>query len=297
MNVWMADWERFEVRLNRGQGVSLHPENHSIPESWFSQRMIDYDFWFVTNGQEKLIDKLGNEHEMRRGTALFFLPHSHWSCQPCPPPAKPLQLVYFHFDLVDRQTGKPVNRAWMEDFPTIFHCHEIEYIETTCRRILQLGFLWKKEKNYRASPAWKLAGDMLKTLIRDVVLQDRMLKDQVGMRIKSSRYQDLLDLMSRVNDSPANYASVEEMAASLHMSTDHLTRQFRRLFGKSPVEALIESRIDRAKTLLGGTGLSIADVAENLGYGSVHYFSRQFKDRVGKSPLQYRQDRGFRSEG
>lgn len=284
----MSDWDRFEVRLKPSQGVSLHPVNHSIPVAWFHQHLTDYDFWFITNGQEKLIDQFGREYAMRRGVGLLFQPNSIWSCQPEPPPAKPLQLAYFHFDIIDRETGKKVERELMEDFPTVFHCHEVHFVEATCRRILQLGYLWKKEKRYERSPAYRLACDLLKILIRDVVMQDQVLGEEQGVKLGSSRYGDLMALMSNLNDDPRRYESVEAMAKELHMSSDHMGRQFKQIFGKSPIEALIESRIARAQNLLAGTEMSVAEIAEEVGYENVHYFSRQFKEKNGKSPLSYR---------
>lgn len=284
----MNHWDRLDIRLNRSQGVSLHPVNHSIPEAWFRQHLTDYDFWFVTNGQEKLLDKWGKEYALRRGVALLFQPNSIWSCQPEPPPAKPLQLAFFHFDILDRETGKSVRREVMRDYPTIFHCHEVHFVEATCRRILQLGYLWKKEKHYELSPAYRLACDLLKMLIRDVILQDQVLNEEEGVGMGGSRYGDLMALMSNLNDDPRRYESVEEMAREIHMSPDHMGRQFKLIFGKSPIEALIESRIERARNLLAGTELSVAQIADEVGYDTVHYFSRQFKEKTGKSPLAYR---------
>ena len=47
-------------------------------------------------------------------------------------------------------------------------------------------------------------------------------------------------------------------------------------------------RIERAKILLAVTDKSITDIAEAVGFGSVHYFSRFFKDKEKLTPNDYR---------
>ena len=47
-------------------------------------------------------------------------------------------------------------------------------------------------------------------------------------------------------------------------------------------------KIERAKILIKEGELSISDIAELLGYASIHYFSRVFKLKVGMSPTEYK---------
>jgi transcriptional regulator GlxA family with amidase domain len=47
-------------------------------------------------------------------------------------------------------------------------------------------------------------------------------------------------------------------------------------------------RIERAKTLLRRSEKSITEIAYETGFGSIHYFSRYFKESVGITPNEYR---------
>ena len=48
--------------------------------------------------------------------------------------------------------------------------------------------------------------------------------------------------------------------------------------------------IEKAKSLLLGSNLSVEAVATAVGYSNLYYFSNSFKAHTGKSPSQYRKD-------
>jgi AraC-like DNA-binding protein len=68
--------------------------------------------------------------------------------------------------------------------------------------------------------------------------------------------------------------------------------KFRKLFkestGESPNQYHLNLRLDKAKELLHTTNLNVTEVAYNLGFESVFYFSKLFKKKNGVSPKSYR---------
>jgi transcriptional regulator GlxA family with amidase domain len=48
-------------------------------------------------------------------------------------------------------------------------------------------------------------------------------------------------------------------------------------------------RIERARSLLKHSRLSVQDISDTLGYPSIHAFSRAFKNKEGRSPSAYRE--------
>ena len=85
------------------------------------------------------------------------------------------------------------------------------------------------------------------------------------------------------------HISIEEIAASLFITPEHLARRFVRRYGISPKNYLISKRIDAAKKLLCETDASIFEIANSVGYDDQLYFSRIFKTKVGVSPSAYRE--------
>lgn len=47
-------------------------------------------------------------------------------------------------------------------------------------------------------------------------------------------------------------------------------------------------RMEKARELLKGTNMKISDICEQVGYGSVSYFCRSFRNEYGVTPEQYR---------
>ncbi|WP_426333870.1 AraC family transcriptional regulator [Paenibacillus silvae] len=82
--------------------------------------------------------------------------------------------------------------------------------------------------------------------------------------------------------------TAEKLASRYHCSTSYLSRLFRSQIGLGPIEYLIHVRVHRAKQLLLKSGAKIQDIASQVGYADVYYFSRLFKKYTGHSPLRYR---------
>jgi iron complex transport system substrate-binding protein len=85
--------------------------------------------------------------------------------------------------------------------------------------------------------------------------------------------------------------SMETMASLFHYSTHYLSRVFKRKFGCSPIEYLIQTRMKRAQFLLSETDAAIRDIAESVGYKDIYYFSRLFKKLTGATPAQFKMHR------
>jgi signal transduction histidine kinase/AraC-like DNA-binding protein/DNA-binding response OmpR family regulator len=88
-----------------------------------------------------------------------------------------------------------------------------------------------------------------------------------------------------------NYAhplSRREIAESIGVSENHLSRIFRRELGISPWDYLNRYRIKQAKELLASTEDSITSVALQVGFNDPAYFSRVFRRQAGQSPSAFR---------
>ena len=82
--------------------------------------------------------------------------------------------------------------------------------------------------------------------------------------------------------------SVEVLSQIEHFNPTYYNEWFKNRTGMSPIAYVQLKRIERAKTLLKESQLSIMEISFRLGYENQSSFSRVFKKRVGMSPLQYR---------
>lgn len=82
--------------------------------------------------------------------------------------------------------------------------------------------------------------------------------------------------------------TLRALAERMHGSPYHLQRTFKQRRGMTPAQYATRLRMERAKTLLGATGLPVADVAAAVGIASAAYFATVFQQYAGQSPTQYR---------
>jgi len=93
------------------------------------------------------------------------------------------------------------------------------------------------------------------------------------------------DMLREVHDRPLSIAEVAREAA---MSPFHFIRRFESVFGTTPHQFRIQSRLERAKHLLALSDYSVTDVCMEVGFSSLGSFSALFARRFGKPPSAYR---------
>jgi AraC family transcriptional regulator len=82
----------------------------------------------------------------------------------------------------------------------------------------------------------------------------------------------------------------EDLARECGLSVRHFTRAFMATVGKSPHEWLRYRRVERAKSLLAGSELNLADIAASCGFADAGHFSRVFTAIVGTNPSNWRRE-------
>ncbi len=84
--------------------------------------------------------------------------------------------------------------------------------------------------------------------------------------------------------------NIENLADELNVGYSYFRQMFRKYTGISPTQYHLSLRIQKAKDLLVSTDKSFKEIAIDLGFESYFYFSRIFKDKTGKSPMDFRKE-------
>src|SRR5690606_3528717 len=79
-----------------------------------------------------------------------------------------------------------------------------------------------------------------------------------------------------------------DIANSVNISTSECNRCFQKLLGITPIEYLIQVRLEHAITLLVETNMPVIDIAFRCGFNHLSYFGKVFKDYKGMSPTRFR---------
>jgi AraC family transcriptional regulator of adaptative response / DNA-3-methyladenine glycosylase II len=83
-------------------------------------------------------------------------------------------------------------------------------------------------------------------------------------------------------------ATVEALAARVGVGARHLSRLFARHVGASPAQVARTARVQRAKRLLDGTDLAMAEVALRAGFRSLRRFNAVFAEVYRRPPTTIR---------
>ena len=84
--------------------------------------------------------------------------------------------------------------------------------------------------------------------------------------------------------------SLAVLSEKFHLNAQYISQLFKNEIGVNFLTYLTSIRMEKSKKLLISTSLSIAEVAEQSGYGDYRVFTKVFKKNEGVTPSQYRRD-------
>ncbi len=110
-----------------------------------------------------------------------------------------------------------------------------------------------------------------------------------GQALRSARIKPVLEYIEAHFASPL---SLSDLAGAAGMSPKYFCRFFHSITHQTPMEFLIQYRIDRAARLLTSTDMPITSIALECGFADGSYFGKAFKKIKGQAPRSYRRDLG-----
>jgi AraC-like DNA-binding protein len=279
------DWRRLRVQLGHHGRVRTEL-GWRLGEKW-NANLRDCDLWVVWSGRGVArFDAAGTRSlALRPGVCLWMRPGSLYLADH--DPKRPLGVTYVHFDLLERRQGawRPVPR---ENLPgEAYELADLEYVESVLRRVRQLAT--RKEAG-----AQTVAEALLRGLLMD--LESGLLQTPAtGSATAQVHRRVCSEWAQRLREELPDARALSGLVRQSGYHPDHFARLFRQATGVSPRDFVVRARLEKAEMLLRESELSVTEVAERLGYQNVYFFSRQFKEKLGRPPSEYR--RGRRTAG
>ncbi|CAB3683697.1 HTH-type transcriptional regulator CdhR [Achromobacter deleyi] len=118
---------------------------------------------------------------------------------------------------------------------------------------------------------------------------------QFIVRPTPTSHTDLTQLLHWIEGRLGENLTVRALADQAAVSVRTLNRRFQELLGVSPLQWVIQARVNRARGMLETTDLPVERVAMEVGFGSAVSLREHFLGIVGTSPMMYR--RAFRKVG
>lgn len=283
-----------------------------------------YEVWYVFNGQGELRVDGGDWSPIRPGMMVWM--HKDRFYEWRQDPDKPLGTNFFHFRILNDSIQK------VESLPETIEATDPPFVENLSRRVIELYWEEYFEKvvkdgaqpdsrrvpsphfenepeNIRkdlflppvmslkvpekaVSPVLSLALSLFQGLVGEYLHLARKRLSEHDVGVHRFHRQIIGEVVAGIQGNLANVPTVGEMAANCGYGIDHFGRIFRKVMGCNAQEFVIKARIARARQLLLESGLSVKEIAAELGYASPFFFSRQFKSSIGESPSEFRQRHG-----
>lgn len=231
---------------------------------WAPPPLTDYDLWWVLEGRGQIT--LGEKtFELRPGRCFVLKPATRLSASQ--DPAFRLLVFAVHFE--------PLDPTHFPPFPLKGQLvRDREFLEILARRC---------ESFYQRGDETGRLQSVL--LIQQILLH---LWDELEQPLPSAADRGLTEIIQTIRLEPGRRWKVEELAGQVGLSRSQFSRRFQKAAGTPPNAFLMQTRLDRAKHLLLETDMSIARIAEALGYQDIYFFSRQFKALTGFAPSELR---------
>jgi AraC-like DNA-binding protein len=133
-------------------------------------------------------------------------------------------------------------------------------------------------------------GTVLAHFEANAMLQSLLFKlnrEQASQQTQHSGHKVEL-LLQRIQDNPAKWWTVSDMAEYCNISENYLRTLFRKHTGLAPKEYIDNLKMNRAVEMLNNPQMKIYEIAERLGYIDNYHFIRRFTKVLGQSPGKYR---------
>lgn len=136
-------------------------------------------------------------------------------------------------------------------------------------------------------------GHELATEVSDELIYDKVREasDQQRMALRlrlGVSHPKLLDVVSHMEENIEFPLSQSDLAKTVGLSTRQLERLFRKYLDRTPTRYYLELRLNRARTLLLQTSMSVLNVALASGFGSASHFSKCYREYFGRTPREER---------
>jgi len=112
--------------------------------------------------------------------------------------------------------------------------------------------------------------------------------DQYRQIRKQNESDIILQSIRYMKSNIAQSITLQQLAKGVNLSTSQFSLLFKRKTGKSPLDYVIQLKLQKACELLDNTNLKIKAIAQTIGYNDPYYFSRIFNKVIGSSPRDYR---------
>ena len=261
---------KIEVLPNELYPNPKHPTGYFF--SWGKGRILtEYQINYITEGSGVLETKEG-EYVLKRGSLFIIKPGEWHRYRPDKQTGWTENYVGFNGIVVDEMFEKGLISS---NKPVINIGEREEFIDTYIK-IFDLI-------NSEAPGYQQVAAGMIMKLLGYIVAFAKQ-KGYLGNRIEQIIKQACFTMRSNVSSS----INLEQIATDNNVGYAYFRKMFKKYMGIPPLKYYNDLKVIKAKELLITSDKLVKEISDELGFQSIYYFSRLFKNKTGFTPSEFK---------
>ena len=247
-----------------------HPTGYSF--NWDNGRVLhEYQVNYITEGEGMLELRTGT-FPVKEGSVILIRPDQWHRYKPLKETGWKEHYLGFNGDF----TGKLFANNGFEPDQPVFH---IGFQDKIIQSFYDVISLVKDER-----PGYQQVCSGLVIHIIGLMLFLKKNEHFPSGGIENTIQKACLVIRERLNRS----LTVETLADELDVGYSRFRKAFKKYTGLSPVQYHLSLRLKQANYLLSNTSMSIKEIAFRLGFCSVYYFSKLYKEKTKMTPGKFR---------
>ena len=206
-----------------------------------------------------------------KGDCFFVdcrFPHYYRSLE-----TEPMELLWIYFN---GSTSQQYYDFFSSQSKTVFHTQSFDKIISAITELMDINEKKSADAEILSS---KLIVDIL-TIALTVNNNDQ--------QFNSALKQKLLAVHNYIDENFAEDITLEQLSSRFYISKHYLSREYKKIYGKTIFQHIITARINYGKKLLRFSDKSVEEIAHLCGFNDQSYFARQFKKSENLTCFSYR---------
>ena len=255
-------------------GVVYPPNSH--PSGYYFNfeqgRMLnEYQINYITNG-EGVYESHSGKFKVKPGSLMITKPGRWHRYKPLKGTGWVENYVGFSGHIAHQIFGRP----WFTSKNAVIEIGHNEEIIDSYYKIF--SYVMEEKPGYQ-----QVASGMIMKMLGFIVSYDKQ-KDFSGKRVEKIIQNACFSIRENV-ESEINF---QTFAEENNIGYSYFRKMFKKYTGLPPVQYHLDLKVLRAKEMLLYTDKSVKEISYELGFQSIYYFSRVFKNKLGLSPSEIR---------